>query len=169
MTGRRPDDDERFLREHIDGLPRSIEPERDLWPSIDARLAPRARRRPGRSLYQLAAALTLVALSSAVTWFLVRQQQSAPVIVATAPVDRAGLARLARAGDVMEEELGTSGLAPETRAVLERNLVVIDSAIAECQRALDADPGSPVLAGLLRAAHRQRVEFLQQAARLPRT
>ena len=69
----------------------------------------------------------------------------------------------------MEEGLGSSDLAPETRAVLTRNLVVIDSAIAECQRALDADPGSPVLAGLLRAAHRQRVEFLQQAARLPRS
>ena len=91
------------------------------------------------------------------------------MVVATAPVDRAGLARLARAGDVMEEGLGSSSLAPETRAVLARNLVVIDSAIAECQRALDADPGSPVLAGLLRAAHRQRVEFLQQAARLPRS
>ena len=89
-----------------------------------------------------------------------------PIVAASG---REGLARLARAGDVMEEGLGSSDLAPETRAVLARNLVVIDSAIAECQRALDADPGSPVLAGLLRAAHRQRVEFLQQAARLPRS
>jgi hypothetical protein len=168
MTGQRPDD-ETFLREHIDRLPRGLEPARDLWPSIDARLAPRGRQRPRRLPYQIAAAIALIALSSAVTWFLVRQQTEAPVVVATAPVDRAGLARLARAGDVMEEGLGSSSLAPETRAVLARNLVVIDSAIAECQRALDADPGSSVLAGLLRAAHRQRVEFLQQAARLPRS
>jgi hypothetical protein len=166
MTGQRPDD-ETFLRRHIGDLPPSIEPAHDLWPAIDARLAPRARQR--RLPYQLAAAIALIALSSAVTWFLVRQQAAAPVIVATALVDRAGLARLARAGDVMEQGLDASGLAPATRAVLARNLIVIDSAIAECQRALDADPGSAVLAGLLRAAHRQRVEFLQQAARLPRS
>ena len=167
MTHQRPDD-ETFLQSHVDGLPRAIEPPRDLWPSIDARLAPRTRARPRRAVFQLAAAVALVALSAAATWFLARRT-APPVIVATAPVDRDGLARLARAGDVMEEGLGSADLAPETRAVLARNLVVIDSAIAECQRALDADPGSPVLAGLLRAAHRQRVEFLQQAARLPRS
>ena len=168
MTGQRPDD-ETFLRSHISDLPASIEPERDLWPPIAARLAPRGRARPWRALYQLAAAIALVVISSVVTWFLARKSAAPVVVVAMAPVDRAGLARLARAGDVMEEGLGSSDLAPETRAVLTRNLVVIDSAIAECQRALDADPGSPVLAGLLRAAHRQRVEFLQQAARLPRS
>jgi hypothetical protein len=168
MTGQRPDD-ETFLRSHLSDLPGSIEPERDLWPPIAARLTPRGRARPRRALYQLAAAIALVVISSAVTWFLARKSAAPVVVVATAPVDRAELARLARAGDVMEEGLGSSDLAPETRAVLTRNLVVIDSAIAECQRALDADPGSPVLAGLLRAAHRQRVEFLQQAARLPRS
>jgi hypothetical protein len=167
MTGQRPDD-ETFLQSHIGDLPRSIEPARDLWPPIEARLTPRVRVRPRRTLYQLAAAIALITLSSAVTWFLVHRT-AAPVVVAVAPVDRSELARLARAGDVMEDGLESSTLAPETRAILVRNLVVIDSAIAECQRALDADPGSPVLAGLLRAAHRQRVEFLQQAARLPRT
>jgi len=167
MTSQRPDD-ETFLRSHISDLPRSIEPASDLWPPIEARLAPRARPRMSPMFMQLAAAIALVAISSAVTWYFVRA--SVPVVVvAMAPVDRAQLARLARAGDVMEEGLGSSSLAPETRTVLERNLVVIDSAIAESQRALDADPGSPVLAGLLRAAHRQRVEFLQQAARLPRS
>ena len=167
MTGQRPDD-ETFLRSHLADLPRSIDPPRDLWPAIEGRLAPRARARPRIALYRLAAAIALVALSSAVTWYVARRSD-APVAVATTPVDRAGLARLARAGDIMEQGLGSSSLAPATRAVLARNLVVIDSAIAECQRALDADPGSPVLAGLLRAAHRQRVEFLQQAARLPRS
>ena len=167
MTGQRPDD-ETFLRAHLSDLPRGIDPPRDLWPAIEGRLAPRVRARPRTALYQLAAAIALVAITSAVTWHFA-QRSEVPVVVATAPVDRAGLARLARAGDTMEEGLGSSSLAPETRAVLARNLVVIDSAIAECQRALDADPGSPVLAGLLRAAHRQRVEFLQQAARLPRS
>ena len=167
MTGQRPDDE--FLRSHISDLPESIDPGRDLWPQIEGRLKPRVRVRPWRTLYQLAAAIALVVISSAVTWFLARRSAAPAVVVATAPVDRAGLARLARAGDVMEEGLSSSYLAPETRAVLTRNHVVIDSAIAECQRALDADPGSPVLAGLLRAAHRQRVEFLQQAARLPRS
>lgn len=167
MTAQSPDD-ETFLRSHIQELPRSIEPAHDLWPPIEARLAPRItpRRRP--LLFQLAAAIALIVTSSVVTWYFVRNS-GVPIIVATAPVDRAELARLARAGDVMEEGLGSASLTPETRTVLARNLVVIDSAISECQRALDADPNSPVLAGLLRAAHRQRVEFLQQAARLPRS
>jgi len=167
MTEQQADDDA-FLRSHIGDLPRSIEPARDLWPPIQARLVARERPRPPRMLYQLAAAIALIAVSSGVTWFLLRKTPG-PVVVATAPVDRADLARLARAGEVMEEGFGSATLAPETLAVLTRNLVAIDSAIAECQRALDADPGSPVLAGLLRAAHRQRVDFLQQAARLPRT
>ena len=167
MTGQRPDD-ETFLRSHIKDLPRSIEPPHDLWPPIVDRLAPRATSRARPVLFQLAAAIALIAISSAVTWFLV-QRATPPVVVATAPVDRAELARLARAGDIMQEGLGAANLAPETRAVLARNLVVIDSAIAESQRALDADPGSQVLAGLVRAAYRQRVEFLQQAARLPRS
>lgn len=167
MTAESPDD-ETFLQSHLRELPRSIEPARDLWPPIEARLTPRRRSRPRPFMWQLAAAIVLVVISSAVTWYFVRSGR-APVVVATAPVDVAELTRLARAGDVMEEGLSTSNLTPETRAVLARNLVVIDSAIAECQRALDADPGSPVLAGLLRAARRQRVEFLQQAARLPRS
>lgn len=167
MTGQRPDD-ETFLQSHLSDLPRDIEPGRDLWPTIAGRLAPRSTRRPRPVWWQLAAAIVLIAISSAVTWYMVRRPATT-MTVATAPVDRDELARLARAGDIMEEGLGSSTLAPETRAILARNLVVIDSAIAECQRALDADPGSPVLASLLRAAHRQRVEFLQQAARLPRS
>jgi hypothetical protein len=164
MNGQRPDD-ETFLQSHISDLPRSIDPPHDLWPPIAARLAPRARARP--LLFQLAAAIALIAISSAVTWYMVKRPDAG--VVATAPVDQAEFVRLARAGDNMREGLAWENLAPETRAVLARNLVVIDSAIAESQRALDADPGSPVLAGLVRAAHRQRVEFLQQAARLPRS
>ncbi len=167
MSGHMPDD-EAFLRAHLDRLPRSVEPPHDLWPAIEARLPARAQPRRRPIMLQLAAALALTALSSAVTWFLVHRSAPAPV-VATAPLDRDQLARLARAGEVMEDGLRSAPLAPETRAVLARNLVVIDAAVAECQRALDADPGSPVLADLLRAAHRQRVEFLQQAARLPRS
>ena len=167
MTRQSPDD-ETFLRTHVNDLPRSIDPPRDLWPAIEARLTPRHRRTGWPAMYRLAAAMALIVISSAVTWYLVRRPDG-PQVVATAPVDLAELARLARAGDVMEEGLGSAHLAPETRAVLARNLVVIDSAIAECQRALDADPGSSELANLLRAAHRQRVEFLQQAARLPRS
>jgi hypothetical protein len=161
-------DDEAFLASHLRELPRSIEPPADLWPGVERRLAPRVRPRWTGPWLRLAAAVLLVALSSGVTWFLVRRAPP-PVVVAAPPVDPAMLARLARAGDVLEEGLASANLAPSTRVILLRNLAVIDSAVAECQRALDADPGSRVLAGLLRTAQRQRVEFLQQAARLSRT
>ena len=60
-------------------------------------------------------------------------------------------------------------ISPETKAILERNLAVIDSVIAECRRALAADSSNAALRDLLGGAERQRLDFLRQAARLPRS
>ena len=57
-------------------------------------------------------------------------------------------------------------LAPATVATLERNLAVIDAAIAESRAALAGDPGNRDLAALLWASYRQKVALLQQATRL---
>jgi hypothetical protein len=59
-----------------------------------------------------------------------------------------------------------SHLSPATIATLERNLAVIDAAIAESRAALASDPGNRDLEALLLAGYRQKVALLQQATRL---
>ena len=78
----------RALAAPLAGLARSIEPPRDLWPAIAARTAP-ARRRY-RPLLSAAAALALVAGSSAITMLVMRDAGPEPAPVAgTAPAPAA--------------------------------------------------------------------------------
>ena len=163
-------DDREFLEPLVRDLPRSIEPPRDLWPDIAARMQP--ARPPARwvTAWKIAAALALMALSSFVTWQLMRE--TAPVVPEVALVTPGDIEHYARAADEMASALASApaeALTPETRAVLARNLALIDSAIADCRRALEADPANAALQDLLGSAQRQRLELLQQAARLPRS
>ncbi len=66
----------------------------------------------------------------------------------------------------LEETLRKERLAPETAEVIEKNLVVIDSALAEINRALVADPGNPSLQLMLTTTQRKAVDLLEQAIRL---
>jgi len=152
-------------------LPRSIEPRGDLWPAIRARLTPRggSRRRvavPGWWL--AAAAVTLIVASSIVTALLVRRPATSSV--AGAPVRLVGLevqyaAATAELTQVLEQ--ARDRLAPETVATIERNLAVIDSALAESRRALARDPANAALAQLVLAAWRQKMDYLRRATALP--
>lgn len=54
-----------------------------------------------------------------------------------------------------------------TLAVIERNLAVIDSAIADSRRAIAADPSSPYLIELLNHSLQTKVELMRTAALLP--
>lgn len=71
-------------------------------------------------------------------------------------VDRLG-AVLERRGD---------RLPPETREVVERNLRVIDAAIAEAESALARHPASPELLRALDRSYRQKIDLLRRSARL---
>jgi hypothetical protein len=57
-------------------------------------------------------------------------------------------------------------LAPETLASVERNLAVIDEALAEVRRALEKDPGNPDLNRMLVATHRKKVDVLRRVVKL---
>ncbi len=59
-----------------------------------------------------------------------------------------------------------AGLPPAARASLDRNLAVVESAIAEARAALARDPENRAVADALGAAQERRVGLLQQAARL---
>ncbi|MGE0439358.1 MAG: zf-HC2 domain-containing protein [Gemmatimonadales bacterium] len=152
-----------WIGERAGRLPRSIAPARDLWTEI----APRLERRPRRfavSVWSLAAAaLVLIAVSSAATVALVRR---------TASPDPAGFAELEVGYQNAALELSgvyrrsRDSLAPETRAVLERNLDVIERALAEARAALDADPANRALEAVVVAAYKRKIEFLERASTL---
>jgi hypothetical protein len=58
-------------------------------------------------------------------------------------------------------------LDPVTVAVIEKNLKVIDTAIAECKKAIAGDPASGFLIESLNQSLRSKVELMRTAALLP--
>ena len=181
----------RGLLHDVGGLARGVTPERDLLPgihaAIDGALAlsprpvaePAPTPRPGwaersvRSAWWVlaAAAVVLIALSSALTALLLRT--ATPVTIAgtaagavpTRELNRLE-ARLIAATDELEGVLRTerAQLAPETVRILEENLAIVDAALAEARAALRADPGNPVLSEILVATYEMKLELLRSAA-----
>jgi anti-sigma factor RsiW len=161
-------------------------PTRDLWPGIASRIgASPARARPighrwSFSLPQLAAAaVALMTLSGGAVW-LTRSNISAP---ATAPiatsessgttpaaiqVSRSTAQSYAAAVADLEQVLagGRGQLDSTTVRVIEQNLAVIDQAIAQAQRALNADPANLYLNTHLAETMRRKLDLLRQAATL---
>jgi len=147
-------------------LPQSIEPGRDLWAPIKARIVRRATWNVQRRFWRgaLAAAATLV-----IGFALYRLLPSSPAL------DRPGgegweavQAEYDEAGAQLRDALASqrARLEPTTVALLERNLGVIDAALRESREALARDPGNVELRGLFAAAARQKVELLRWATRV---
>ncbi|HUF88374.1 MAG TPA: zf-HC2 domain-containing protein [Gemmatimonadota bacterium] len=177
------------LRSAAAGLPREIRPPRDLWPGIDARLDAdevvplrRARRvRPVSGLSRwglVAAALALVLVTAVVTAMLTRRWDQAMALKLQETGERAPAAAGTAPGGVADQEarflaasqelltgLERQNLAPETMAIVRRNLATIDAAIVELQVALERDPGNGELNRMLLATYQRKIDLLEQAAR----
>jgi hypothetical protein len=162
----------------------------DLWPAVAQGIGagePRVvslevRRRRGRrlafTLPQLAAAaVALMAISAGTVWLAgargpgepspvaVRGGAALRGVVAPAALVPGGYDAAVRDLErVLAQNRGQLDTA--TVRVLEHNLQLIDSAIAECRRALAADPASPYLNAHLANTMQQKLELLRQAARL---
>ena len=159
----------RALKTRLAGLPREIEPERDLRPLIARRNALWGVR------YRLAAAaVLLIAVSSLLTLALVERTRT----MGFASGDREDVRLVSRDVDALEREYSDevrelemilrknrAALAPSTLRIVEENLAIIDSAIRESQTALAADPNSEMLVDLLRSAYERKLELLRRAAR----
>ena len=158
-------------------LPERIEPPADLWPAVDrgidahtlASLSVRRPRRWPRVVRWIAASLALVAGSSLATrWLLDRDEtgltvltfEAAPVLAVEADYEAAAT-DLARVLEARRDQLQ-----PETVAIVERNLPVIDEAIAEARIALARDPANPELSERLLGVHAMKVDLLQRAVKL---
>jgi predicted anti-sigma-YlaC factor YlaD len=145
-------------------LPRSIDPPRDLWPAIDAELD--TARVYSRSFWLIAAAVALVLVTAAVTSFLHREWDSA---MARKLKGLESADPSVGAGPTTEEllrSLEAQDLPPETMAIVQRNLAVIDVAIAELEAALERDPGNDELARMLVSTHRKKAELVERAVRV---
>src|SRR5438876_2248437 len=148
------------------GLPRSIEPERNLWTAIDARIVQRATYNVRRAFWRgvlAAAAVLVIALGL--------YRLLPPVTALYRPAGRGWVgvqADFERATDELSGILAVERgrLRPETVALLERNLAVIDAAIAESRAALARDPANADLRRLFAAASRHKVELLEWATRV---
>ena len=151
----------------LDRLARAIEPREDLWPGIRrgiTRPVPASRIVVPR--WALAAAATiLVALSSGITAFWLTSRR--PVPVAGRDV-RALEAQYTEASNDLSAALERArrSLAPETMARIEKNLAIIDAALAETRSALAKDPGNAALGQLVLVAWRQKVDLLRRAMAL---
>lgn len=160
----------RALLAETRALPRAVAPGRDLWGGIASRLeapgsrppAPTEPLRRARLLLNrpllLAAAVGGILLGAAIASLWYRQGARWEFAVEQARYTEASAAlALALAAD-------PTTLAPETRAVVERTLSILDQAIAEAEAALATDPRNVALEQMLLARYEQRLGLLRRAA-----
>lgn len=149
-------------------LPRSVMPARDLWNGIEERLGGSASvhdasyrptaRPPVRLLLRLAAALALI-LAGAALANLIRKDAAVSTAFTTEQQRYATeTAELAR-----QVTQNPDGLPEATRAVVERNLAIVDAAIRDAEAALVTDPGNTALEQMVLARYEQRLALLQRA------
>lgn len=131
-----------------------------------------------------AAAVLLVVASSGLTFTLMKGADSSPIAAGAADTPAAPVAQTAATTalaafrpaeaeyqttvSALEAELAVrrESLAPETIEVIERNLAIIDEAIAEATAALEADPSSMELSRHLSGIYRQKVSLLGSAVKI---
>ena len=180
MTTQRKDPALR-LEEALERLPQAIEPGRDLWPQIEAQLAPHEVRRERRWLWPAAAAVLLVVGSSLITAQLLKPE--APTVARQpAPGPDAGVTFAAAAFgpgqtlgptyDAARQELVRSlsarieRLPPDARRQLETNLAELRRASAQINAALELSPGDPLLEELLLNAYQDELAVLANVNQL---
>ena len=171
------------LDDALGRLPQGIEPPRDLWPAIEARLEPRAPGARRRWLWPTAAAaVLLVVASSLITATVLRRDDVVAVRRAGTPPAAAVTAAAFGPGQALgpsylaaRQELTRSlesrieRLPPEGRRQLEKNLAELHRASAEINAALARQPGDPLLQELLLSTYQEELGVLASVNQLTGT
>jgi hypothetical protein len=171
-----------------------LTPSRDLWPDIAARLSPPVvslDERRGRTMSRrrhwlvngaAAAALVIATATATVTGINMKHRfdtvtrKTPDTTIVSPPIVVSNVAQKVPATLTYEREIDgmrtivrdrRSQLDPKTIAVIEKNLSVIDSAIAESRAALRKDPQSAFLADQLDHALDTKLTLLRTVALLP--
>jgi Putative zinc-finger len=178
----------RALLARARALPGGIEPPHDLWPAIAGRLpagtvatvefAPARRRWYVLGAAAVAAVLiAAVSLTTAVLVWKDRESRMAasagrpgapavtPASLELAPAQATYAAARVQLLAALQARRAT--LSPQTLDVVEKNLRIIDRAVAEMQAALARDPGNREIPSLLVATYQQEVDLLQRVTSLP--
>lgn len=177
----------------IRNLPRSIEPQRDLWAQIAPALdRPGAHRRPALQLgwtYALAAAIGCVALGALLTYGVMRQKVSTPVLdtatarlptnsEAAATIRHASFGDYAALGPEYEQARANliiglverlDRLPPLERLKVERNLRQIRDALGEINAALALEPDNTLLRELLLNTYQDELTLLANVNQMAET
>ena len=177
-------------------LPRSVEPERDLWPGIEARIrdltpvkghiGPRDPHRPDDTRHSrpqrprwgwtlglaMAAGMAGLVAGGLLTDPAAQPETQAPLTGVIMPVSAQEQIRAVESAyepdlAVLRLLVESTDLAPETRQVLDESLAEIEAAIDEARRALEADPGALRAVDGLRRMYDAKVETLRLAANQP--
>ena len=170
---RNPPDDPLLAR--AAELPREIEPPRDLWPGIAARLGEAPAAAPARGFgwpAALAAGFLVASVSALLTWGLLRGNGPEPQVAVTAapaseivPVSYGPNSGLSAAELAVRDQLLAqfrekfTTLRPETRDAIVKNLAVMQAAANEIDAALARDPASGMLKGMLVGTYKQELQL----------
>jgi hypothetical protein len=172
-------DDELMARAR--DLSADVQPDRDLWPSIEAAITESAR--PATPLWdwrpmlaQAAAVILLVGGSSMLTYLAVKDDGStlSPVSATNIqPLDAMSASfgeRYSLGPDFQDArrdlegrlELELDRLSPESRADVEASLKTIRAAIADINEALAEEPDNALLQELLMRSYREELAVMRQ-------
>lgn len=169
-------------------------PAADLWPGILTRIesgpdvvpigvaheAARDRRFAFTLRQLIAAGLALLLTGAATSWFALSGSDAPAPAVATAPPpapEDGTLVSNSVAPDVESRmkhletvlEAARLQLDPETIAVIEKNLAIVQAAVDEAERALESDPANEYLRAHLERTLRTKVDVLERATELAAT
>lgn len=155
----------RFLAPRVAALPREVQPARPLWTGVDRRLT-RVRPAPWSRWAALAAGLLLIIGATWSSAVLLRRLQGPPAPgVPSVVTSREDTWRQA-AAELESTLLSDQRLAPPVEALVRRDLVTLDAAIAEARAAWQAEPGNDLLSDLYHGALRRKLEVLRRTAAL---
>ena len=157
----------------IGDLPRSIEPGRDLWPSIQAQLDERAAPAPRRRSWALQAVAASVALAFIAGLLIGRQAPNGPAPGAIGVDELTGPAMVAglQAAE-LEFQAAWKGLAPvglgqpalslEAEESIQGSWQELQQAETALLTALEEHPDNPYLGQKLLDLRAQQLQFLRQ-------
>ncbi|MGH8312627.1 MAG: hypothetical protein ACRESQ_07765 [Gammaproteobacteria bacterium] len=144
-------------------LPRTIEPARDLWPGITARIAARRTRVRNGWSYGVAVAAVVVA-AAAVTWSLLRPTAPGTQMVTKATTDHGVVTKAVdMLAQFTAQLVSDTSLPPRARAALLDNLRMVNVDILHTQAALKKYPDDVNLRALLFNLYQQQARLLNEA------
>lgn len=158
----------------------------DLWPAIRSRIegskvlklspeSPATGRAQPRARWRIGAIGALAAVLVAAVWLGVRRSPGndsgaiagvhADTAAAIEFTDDSVRAYREEAQVLLDRlELTRSMLEPSAAAAIDKDLAVVDSAIAELQTAIARDPRNPALQRLLAMSYREKIDVLLRAS-----